>query len=55
VFRILDRAQTGFDLKHAAYDAVRSATSPAEAVASLQALRLERSLLEALTEPFLAR
>lgn len=54
VFHILDRAQMGFDLKRAAFEAVRSSTSAADAVMALQALDVTPSLLGAVAELLLA-
>ena len=45
VFRILDQAQMGFDLKRAAFDAVQASTSAADTVMALQALDVTPSLL----------
>ncbi|GAA2737252.1 glycoside hydrolase family 31 protein [Pedococcus aerophilus] len=54
-FAILDRAQMGFELKGAAYEAIRTAPSPAAAIGTLQALEVSPALLGALTEVLLAR
>ena len=55
VFALLDRAQMGFELKAAAYDAVRAAPDAGRAVLALQALDLSPALLGALSEMLLAR
>ena len=54
VFPVLDRAQIGFELKGAAFDAVRSSTSDAGAAVALQGLDLSTALLGALGELLLA-
>ncbi|WP_369818822.1 DUF5110 domain-containing protein [Phycicoccus sp. Root563] len=53
-FAILDRAQMGFELKGAAYEAIRTAPTPASAIGTLQALEVSPALLGALTEVLLA-
>jgi alpha-glucosidase (family GH31 glycosyl hydrolase) len=55
VFAVLDRAQIGFELKAAAYDAVQSAPDAGAAVLALQGLDLSTPLLGALSEILLAR
>ncbi|KRE58844.1 glycoside hydrolase family 31 protein [Phycicoccus sp. Soil748] len=55
VFDVLDRAQTGFELKAAAYDAVRASATPADALVALQALEVSPFLLGAVSELLLAR
>jgi alpha-glucosidase (family GH31 glycosyl hydrolase) len=54
VFALLDRAQVGFELKAAAYDAVRTAPDAGAAVLALQGLDLSTALLGALSEILLA-
>ena len=54
-FAILDRAQMGFELKGAAYEAIRTSATPASAIGTLQALEVSPALLGALTEVLLAR
>ena len=55
LFTVLDRAQTGLDLKATALAAIETAGSPAAAVLALQALDLSPVLLGALSELLLAR
>jgi alpha-glucosidase (family GH31 glycosyl hydrolase) len=55
VFEVLDRAQTGFELKAAAYEAVRTSATPADALVALQALEVSPFLLGAVTELLTAR
>jgi len=55
VFEVLDRAQTGFELKAAAYEAVRTSATPADALVALQALEVSPFVLGAVTELLMAR
>jgi alpha-glucosidase (family GH31 glycosyl hydrolase) len=55
VFALLDRAQMGFELKAAAYDAVRAAPDGGSAVLALQALDLPTGVLGAVSELLLSR
>ena len=55
VFEVLDRAQTGFELKAAAYEAVRTSATPADALVALQAFEVSPFLLGAVTELLMAR
>jgi alpha-glucosidase (family GH31 glycosyl hydrolase) len=55
VFALLDRAQIGFELKAAVYDAVRTAPDAGAAVLALQGLDVSPVLLGALSEILLAR
>ena len=55
VFTLLDRAQTGFELKAAVHDVVRHRRSAAHAVSALHALDLEPALLGAVCEILLAQ
>ncbi len=54
VFGLLDRGQMGFELKATALAAVRSASSPGQAVGSLLALELPPGMLGAVSELLLA-
>jgi hypothetical protein len=54
VFTILDRAQTGLDLKATVLDVVRADGAASRTVTALQALDLPPALLTALTEVLLA-
>ena len=55
MFALLDRAQIGFELKAAVYDAVRTAPDAGAAVLALQGLDVSPVLLGAVSEILLAR
>jgi hypothetical protein len=55
VFALLDRAQMGYELKQAVFEAATTSTSTEAAVLSLQALDLEAPLLGAVSEALLSR
>ena len=55
LFTLLDRAQVGFELKAAAFEAVRTSDSPSDAVVALQALDVSPALLGAISEVLFAR